>query len=264
MDLGLDGRVVVVGGGSAGLGLATAAACAREGAAVVLGSRSAERVAAAVDAVRRQVPGADVAGVAVDLSQAEGCTGLIDAALARHGGLDSLLLNTGGPPAGRALDADDATWTAAFEAVVLPVVRLARLAVPQMRRRGGGRILGVTSTSVRQPIGDLVLSGALRAAVVGFLKSLADTCAPDGILVNALAPGRFATERITFLDGRRAAESGRSLEAVQAELLEAVPLGRYGDPDEYGRAAAFLLSFANTYITGTHVYCDGGALRTVL
>ncbi len=264
MDLGLNGRVVVVGGGSAGLGLATAVACAREGAAVVLGSRVAQRVAAAVDAVRRQVPGADVAGVVADLSQAEGCAGLIEAAVTRHGGLDGLLLNTGGPPAGRVLDADDATWTAAFEAVVLPIVRLTRLAVPRMRQRGGGRILAVTSTSVREPVGDLVLSGALRAAGVGFLKSLADACAPDGILVNALAPGRFATERIALLDGRRASESGRSLEAVQADLRRAIPLDRYGEPEEYGRAAAFLLSFANTYITGTHVYCDGGALRTVL
>ncbi len=264
MNLGLDGRVVVIGGGSAGLGLATAITCAREGAAVVLGSRSRERVAAAVDTVRRQAPGADVHGVSADLSGAEGCAGLIEAAVARHDGLDALLLNGGGPPAGRALDADDATWTAAFEALVLSVVRQTRLAVPYMRRRGGGRILAVTSTSVRQPTADLVLSGALRAAAVGFLKSLADHCAPDGILVNALAPGRFATDRVRSLDTRRAADTGRSFEAVQADLIRAVPLGRYGDPEEYARLAAFLLSSANTYITGTHLYCDGGALRTVL
>ena len=264
LDLGLRGKVAAAGGASSGLGYAVAEELAREGAAVVIAARSRPRIEAAATRLRGAVPGARVEPLAADLSTASGCEALIGTAMDRLGGLDCLLLNTGGPPHGLALDADDDAWRAAFEQVVLTVVRQVRLAVPAMRARGGGRILAVTSTSVRQPIPDLVLSNALRPAVVGFLKSLANECAPHGILINCLAPGRFATERTVDNDAHRARLEGITPGEATRRGLAQIPIGRYGLPAEYGRWGAFLLSFANTYLTGTHVYCDGGQLRAVL
>lgn len=262
MDLGLQGKVAVVGGASAGLGYATAEELAREGAIVVLGSRSGERLGEAAQRLRAAVPQARVFTVVADLSTAEGCAALIGAAQRRYGGLDCLLLNSGGPRHGYALDAQDQDWQTAFEQVVLTVVRQVRLAVPLMAARGGGRIVAVTSTSIRQPIPDLVLSNALRAAVVGFLKSLANEYASQGILINCLAPGRFATERVVSADVARAQRHGRSPEEEAERSMAEIPVRRYGQPVEYARAAAFLLSFANTYTTGTHTYCDGGQMRS--
>jgi 3-oxoacyl-[acyl-carrier protein] reductase len=264
LDLGLRDRVAAVGGGTAGLGYATAEALLREGAKVVVCSRSAERVQAAVARLASVADPGRVVGLSADLATAEGCERLVGEAESRFGGLDCLLINTGGPPHGHALEADDAAWRAAFELLVLSTVRLTRLAVPRMVARGGGRILAVTSTSVRQPIPDLVLSNSLRAAVVGFLKSAASEYAAHNVLINCLAPGRFATERVAALDAQRAAAGGASPQEVQRASAAAIPAGRYGEAAEYGAVAAFLLSFANTYITGTHVYCDGGLLRTVL
>lgn len=256
--------MAVVGGASAGLGYATAEELAREGAALVIGSRSAERIGAAAERLRLAVPGASVLPVVADLSTAEGCAALLDAAASEYGGLDCLLLNSGGPPHGLSLDGGDEVWRAAFESVLLTVVRQVRQAVPMMADRGGGRIVAVTSTSVRQPIPDLVLSNSLRAAVVGFLKGLANEYAASNILINCLAPGRFATARVVSADESRARRAGRDPEEEARRSRAAIPIGRYGDAAEFGRLAAFLLSFANTYTTGTHVYCDGGQLRTTL
>lgn len=259
----MKGRVAAVAAGSAGLGYATAEALAREGADVFICSRSAERVDHAVRQLTA-VGGGRIAGAAIDLSDAAGCTRLITETAERFGGPDCLLINTAGPRPGFALDADDETWQRAFEALVLSTVRLTRLAIPRMVARGGGRILAVTSTTIRQPIPDLVLSNSLRAAVTGFLKSAASEYAKDNVLINCLAPGRFATERVTSLDANRATAEGLPLAQVQQRSLADIPIGRYGDAQEYGAIAAFLLSFANTYLTGTHVYCDGGQLRAVL
>ncbi len=262
MDLGLTDRVAVIGGGSAGLGFATAAELAREGAHVVIASRSEARVHEAVESLRRLGGPGEVSGVAADLGTEAGCNTLFETAVARHGGVDCLLLNAGGPAKGYALDADDAAWRKAFELVVLSVVRQVRLAVPHMVARGGGRLLAVTSTSVRQPIPDLVLSNALRSAVVTFLKSVANEYTARGVLVNCLAPGRIATERIVQLDTARAAQEGVTADEITRRWLPNIPAGRYGRADEYGRVAAFLLSYANTYISGTHVYVDGGMVKT--
>ena len=269
MDLGLRDRVAAVGGGTAGLGYATAEALLREGARVFICSRSPDRVRAAVErlsavAVDRGAPSGRVAGMALDLSQEDDCPRFIEETEARFGRLDCLLLNTGGPPHGYALDADDATWLRAFETLVLSTVRLTRMAIPRMLALGGGRILAVTSTSVRQPIPDLVLSNSLRGAVVGFLKSAANEYAARNVLINCLAPGRFATERVSSGDAVRAASEGLPVEEIRRRSLATIPAGRYGEAAEYGAVAAFLLSFANTYLTGSHVYCDGGQLRAVL
>jgi len=260
----LAGKSAAVGGGSAGLGFATAAALAAEGAHVVIASRSEARVRDAVARLEGIARGGRVSGLVADLATEEGCTALILAAEERHGGIDCLLLNGGGPPAGRALEPDDAVWRQAFEAVVLSVVRQVRLAAPRMAARGGGRILAVTSTSVRQPIADLVLSNALRAAVVGFLKSVANEFAARNVLVNCLAPGRIATDRIVALDAARAQREGAEAQDLLRHHLAGIPAGRYGSADEYGRVAAFLLSFANTYVTGTHAHVDGGMVRAPL
>lgn len=260
----MKGKVAVVGGASAGLGYAVAEELAREGALLVIGSRSAERIAEAADRVRQAVPGAEVLPVTADLSTEEGCAALIGAATSAHGGLDGLLLNSGGPKHGHALDGNDDDWRAAFEAVVLTVVRQVRLAVPAMAARGGGRIVAVTSTSIRQPIPDLVLSNSLRAAVVGFLKSLANECAAQNVLINCLAPGRFATARVVSADLARARKTGVDPEEEARRSMAQIPIRRYGEAPEFARMAAFLLSFANTYTTGTHVYCDGGQVRTTM
>jgi 3-oxoacyl-[acyl-carrier protein] reductase len=265
LELGLRGRVAVVGGGSAGLGLATARELVAAGARVVIAARSEERLRAAVASLQEAAgPGGEACGVSADLGTAEGCAAPLREAQERYGSLDCLLLNAGGPPPGHALDAPDEQWQRAFETVLLSVVRQVRLAVPVMTARGGGRIVAVTSTSVRQPIPDLVLSNTLRAGVVGFLKSLSTEVAAAGVLVNCLAPGRIATERVASLDAARARRAGGDLAAVRRAHLSDIPAGRYGEPAEFGRVAAFLLSFANTYITGTHIHVDGGLVRTPL
>jgi len=179
----------------------------------------------------------------------------------QFGGVDLLFANTGGPPTGTALSFDDAAWQNAFELLLLSVVRSVRLVVPSMRSRGGGAILIGTSSSVKEPISNLALSNVLRSGVTSLAKTLSLELAPDKIRVNTLIPGRIATDRLQELDEINAKKSGIPVDEQRKRALGTVPLGRYGQPDEFGRVGAFLLSDAAAYVTGAAVQVDGGMIK---
>jgi 3-oxoacyl-[acyl-carrier protein] reductase len=263
MDLGLKNKVAMVGGASKGLGYAVARALAAEGAQVSIASRDGDAIGCAGTAISRET-GSKVFSVAADLSIAEAVARWHAATVEQFGGVDLLFANTGGPPAGTPLSFDDNAWYAAFDLLVMSVVRTVRLVVPSMRARGSGAILIGTSSSVKEPIPNLVLSNVMRSGVTSLAKSLSLELAPERIRVNTLIPGRIATDRLKYLDNANAKKVGISTEEQQKRALSTVPLGRYGDPDEFGRVGAFLLSDAASYITGAAVQIDGGLIKGLL
>ena len=263
MDLRLTNKVIMVGGASKGLGYAVAREVAGEGARVAIASRDEAAIRRAADAIRGET-GAAVIGVAADLSRADGVAAWHDATLREFGGVDGVFCNTGGPPPGAAMAFDDAGWHQAFDLLLMSVVRTVRRVVPSMDARGGGSILVGTSSSVKEPIPHLALSNVLRAGVTSLAKTLSLELAPRKIRVNTLIPGRIATDRLRHLDEVGAKREGISVEEHQRRAQETVPLGRYGQPDEFGRMGAFLLSDAASYITGASVQVDGGAIRGLL
>jgi 3-oxoacyl-[acyl-carrier protein] reductase len=252
MDLGLAGRCYVVTGASRGLGRASAGALAADGAYVVLNGRSPDTLAAAVTAL-----GAERAeGVPGSLDDPALAERLVAAARTRFGRLDGALLSVGGPPAGSVLETSDEAWRAAFEAMFLGAVRAARTVAAALGE--GGAIGLVLSTSVKAPLGGLAISNGLRPGLAMLAKTLADEVGPRGVRVFALLPGRMATDRVAELD----ALSGDA-EAARARNAATIPLRRYGDPAEFGRVAAFLLSPAASYVTGCVVPVDGGSTRAL-
>jgi len=251
MDLGLQDRVYVVTGATRGLGFATARELVAEGAKVVVSGRSEESVAAAVTTLG----GASSAvGVVADNAEPDAAERLVAAAGDGFGGLDGVLISVGGPPAGTTESIEEAQWRAAFESVFLGAVRLARAAAGVLGE--GGVISFVLSTSVHEPIPSLAVSNGLRPGLAGYAKTLADELGPRGVRVLGLLPGRIATERMKELD----AFSGDPA-AAAARNTAAIPLRRYGTPEEFGRVAAFVLSPAASYLTGVMLPVDGGALR---
>jgi 3-oxoacyl-[acyl-carrier protein] reductase len=252
MDLCLHDRVYVVTGASRGLGRATAQTLVDEGARVVVSSRRAASVQATVESL-----GASVAtGVVADNADPATPQLLIDAARSEYGRLDGALISVGGPAAGSVLDITDDQWKAAFGAVFLGAVRLARALAGALPAEGS--IAFVLSTSVKQPIPGLSVSNGLRPGLAMVAKTLADELGPRGIRVNGLLPGRVDTERVRELDA-----AGGEAEAAKRAATEAIPLRRYGEPAEFGRAAAFVLSPAASYITGVMLPVDGGITRSL-
>ncbi|MFI1433214.1 SDR family oxidoreductase [Streptomyces lydicus] len=247
MDLGLTDRTYIVTGATRGLGFATARELVADGANVVISGRTEESAAKAAASL-----GERALGVAADNADAQTPDRLVAAAREHFGRLDGVLISVGGPPPGSALDNTDDQWRAAFESVFLGAVRLARTAAAELAE--GGVIAFVLSGSVHEPISGLTISNGLRPGLAGFAKSLANELGPRGIRVLGVLPGRIATDRMTQLD----ALSGNP-EGSRARNSAAVPLGRYGEPEEYGRVAAFLLSPAASYVTGVMVPVDGGA-----
>ena len=262
MDFGLKGKVAMVAGASRGLGYAVARALAHEGASVSMASRSDQAIADAAQriAAESEMP---AVGVPVDVRSADSIAAWHRQTVDAFGGVDLLFVNAGGPPAGPALAFDDAGWQGAFELLVLSAVRMVRLAVPSMKARGGGAIVVSTSSAVKEPIPNLALSNVVRASVAALSKTLANELAADRIRVNHLLPGRIDTDRVRELDTLRGKSSGASADAVRATFEKGIPLGRYGHPDEYGAAAAFLFSEAARYITGASLQVDGGAIKSV-
>jgi 3-oxoacyl-[acyl-carrier protein] reductase len=258
MDFGLKGRRAIVMAASRGLGFASARALANEGCHLVICSRDATRIQAAADTIARET-GARVHAVAADVSGEREARALVEAAVAQYGGLDIVVHNAGGPPAGEFLAMTEAQWQKAFEQNLLSLVRMVNAAVPEMKKGGGGRILTIASSSIKQPIPNLVLSNALRAGVWGLAKTLARELAPHRILVNVVAPGRIQTERIDELDRATAEKSGKPIDEVRRTSVANVPLGRIGRPEELANVIAFLASDAASYVTGQAITVDGGA-----
>jgi 3-oxoacyl-[acyl-carrier protein] reductase len=262
MDLGIKGKVAMVAAASQGLGFAIAKALAAEGAQVSIAARKAETISAAAARIEEQT-GAQVMWSVADVASAEAIEAWHRATVQRFGGVDMLVTNSGGPPAGPASGCDDAAWRNAFELLVMSAVRTVRVVLPTMEARGGGSILMLTSSSVKNPIPNLGLSNVIRPAVSALVKTLADEFAAKSIRVNQLVPGRIATERLTYLDDANAKRAGITLEEQRKRSAGAIPMGRYGEPEEFARAAAFLLSGAAAYITGATLQVDGGAIRSI-
>ncbi|HYC50895.1 MAG TPA: SDR family oxidoreductase [Gemmatimonadaceae bacterium] len=260
MNLGLTDKPVLVCASSAGLGRATAMEFAREGARVMLTARREDELKRAVAEIT-DATGNTPKYLVADLTKAADVTRLVQSTTEAFGGLYTVVNNSGGPPAGTFERFDDAAWQSAFELNLLSYIRVIRAAVPAMRAGGGGRIVNFTSSSVKSPIENLVLSNTFRTGVLGLSKTLAGELGPDGILVNVLGPGRVQTERITQLDTGRAAKAGISIDQVRVNTSKTIPLGRYGVPDEYARVAVFLGSPANTYVTGQTLLVDGGMVK---
>jgi len=258
MELGLKGKRALVMAASRGLGFASARALAGEGCDLVVCSRDEQRIRDAAETIRRDT-GVRVHAIAADVSRAGQAEMLVEATVAQYGGLDIVVHNAGGPPAGEFLAMTEEQWQKAFEQNLLSFVRIVNAAVPEMKRAGGGRIVTIASSSIKQPIPNLVLSNALRAGIWGLAKTLARELAPSGILVNVIAPGRIETERIEELDQANATRSGRPIADIKKESVATIPLARLGRPEELANLVVFLASGAASYITGQAITVDGGA-----
>lgn len=262
MDLGLKGKVAMVAGASRGLGFAVAQTLAREGALVSMASRDESAISSAVKRIESAGYGLPL-GFASDVSNAEAITAWHRQTADKLGTVDLLVTNSGGPSAGAALSFDDSSWQSAFDLLLLSALRLARAVVPGMTAKRRGSIVMMTSSSVKEPIPNLDLSNVLRPSVAALAKTLANQYAGAGIRVNQVIPGRIATDRVRELDELSSRKNSIAIEEQQKLALSKIPLGRYGDPDEFGRAVAFLLSDAAAYITGATLQVDGGQMRSV-
>lgn len=259
MDLNLNGKVALVIASSKGLGKAIAGQLATEGADVMLTSRSAEQLEQTKQLLLSTAKGR-VECYPCDITSVDDIQALVAATRKRLGKIDILINNAGGPPGGGFDQVDDAAWQSAFELNLLSYVRLIREVLPDLKQ-SGGRIINVTSSSIKQPIPGLILSNAFRMGILGLAKSLADELAPFNILVNTVAPGRIATDRTAYLDQLKADKRGLSKAEIEAESLRNIPLQRYGDPEEFAKVVCFLASGASSYVTGSTLMVDGGMVK---
>ena len=257
MNLDLKGKTALVCGASQGLGFAIAEALAEEGCKVGLLARNAAKLAGHVDTFSQR--GLDAVALPADMGDWPG----LERSLSEFGLPSILVNNSGGPPAIDVTSVDPDLWRQQFEIMVLNQMRLTECVLPAMRAAGFGRIINVSSMSVVEPIKGLAISNALRAALVNWMKTLSTEIARDGVTINTLLPGSFATERIEKMNAAAAEQRGVGVDQVVAETSAAIPIGRYGDPKEFGAVAAFLASPKSSYITGQMIRIDGGATRSV-
>ena len=263
MDLGIEGRVALVAAASKGLGKAAAMELAREGARVVIAARDEEELAAAADDIRHTT-GADVLAVPADVTVVADIEALVGAAASEFGDIDILVNNAGGPRPGVFTDMTDADWLVAINLNLMSAVRLTRLVLPGMRRKRWGRIINMTSISVKQPLPNLILSNAARSAVVAMAKTLSLQVAADGITVNNVCPGTILTDRVRSLAANTAQVQGITPEQALQQMQADIPMGRLGRPEELAALIAFLASERASYITGATIQVDGGLYRGLL
>lgn len=262
MDLGLRGKVAMVAASSKGLGFGVARELAREGALVSIGSRTEPDIFDAAHALIEET-GSEVLANVLDAGNPDSIMQWLDNTTEAFGGVDKLVVNAGGPPAGTFDDFGDDDWQAAFELTLMSAVRMIRSVLPSMRQAGGGSILTITSCSVKEPIDFLLLSNVMRSGVTSLAKSLSQQLAPENIRINNLMPGRIDTDRVQSLDAMNAEKRDVAIEEVRAANELGIPIGRYGTVEEFGRLGAFLLSDAASYITGQTIAVDGGSIKTV-
>ncbi len=257
MDLKLKGKKALITGASQGLGFATARGLASEGCDLVISSRNSEKLGSAAQALDKET-GTNITSISGDVTDSAFAPNLIEKTVAILGGLDLMVTNAGGPPAGKFEDFDDAAWQQAVELSFLSHVRLVRAALPYLRKSKTPSVLTITSITVKEPLPNLILSNSVRMATAGLTKSLAQELGPEGVRFNSILPGWTETERVKNLMDHRAQVNGTDPKEEFKKQSAAIPLGRMGTPDEFANTAVFLLSPAASYITGVMLQVDGG------
>lgn len=263
MDLYLKGKSVIVTAASKGLGRAVATEFAREGANVLLASRTEESLQDTIVAIKKETGNVHVDYAVCDMKDPEAIKAMVDKAVKWNGTVDVLVNNAGGPPAGKFLEMEDEDWYHAFELNLLSFIRATRAVVPYMQKQKQGHIVNLASSSIKQSIDNLVLSNTMRPGIVGLAKSLSQELGPDNILINTVRPGTIETDRILELNQISAEQSGLSMENLKENAEKNIPMQRYGKPSEFAKAVVFLASGANTYITGQSLIVDGGSIKAL-
>ncbi len=263
MDLELRGKTAIVSAGSKGLGKAIALGLAAEGARVAICSRNPDNLSQAAQEILTKT-GSEVLAVPVDVTKPDAIANFVGTVVQRQGKVDILVNNAGGPPMGAFADFEDGDWESAFNLTFMSVVRFIRAVLPHMRKTGAGRIINVTSTSVKQPLEGLLLSNSIRPAVIGLAKSLASELASDKILVNNICPGSIHTDRIKENVAAQVRSTGQPEESILEQYNAKIPLGRLGEPVELADLAVFLASERASYITGATLQVDGGLVRSIM
>jgi 3-oxoacyl-[acyl-carrier protein] reductase len=265
VDLGLAGKIALVTGASRGLGKAVAALLAAEGASVALAARDREVLESSAREIRDRSPGSGnlVLSHPADVTREDEVAALVSRVTRELGRIDILVANAGGPPATRFETTELADWRSGIDLSLLSTILLCRAVVPEMKQRRSGRIVAVTSISVKQPVDGLILSNTARAGVVGLMKTLSNELGPFGIGVNVVCPGYTRTDRLVELASRLSQQEGVPVESIYARWTSQIPMGRLGEPSEFASVVAFLCSERSSYVTGTCLQVDGGAVKGV-